>query len=144
MCRSLRRCGVRGGDVEDLAHDVFLAAHSGFHSFDRARPIKPWLFGIVFRVASHYRRRAGHQREESGQDLEAFDPAPLADDLMVSAQNRALVLEALDTMELDKRAIFVGHDLDEQPMRELAHALGVPLFTAYSRLRVARSSLLLR
>src|SRR4051812_26034228 len=79
VCRSLRRCGIRESDVEDLAHDVFLAAYVRSSDFDRSRPIKPWLFGIVFRVASHHRRRAGYRREEPTDDVEHRDQTPLAD-----------------------------------------------------------------
>jgi RNA polymerase sigma-70 factor, ECF subfamily len=138
VCRSLRRCGIREGDVEDLAHDVFLAAHVRSGDFDRARPIKPWLFGIVFRVASHHRRRAGYRREELAEDLEHRDESPLADERLEDREKRELVLRALDALDLDRRAVLVMHDLDELPMREVADALSIPVFTAYSRLRTAR------
>ncbi|WP_394832739.1 sigma-70 family RNA polymerase sigma factor [Pendulispora rubella] len=140
VCRSLRRCGIADRDVEDLAHDVFLAAHLRFGEFDRARAIKPWLFGIVFRVASHHRRRPGYRREELGSEpLDPSDAAPLADERVEMSQKRALVLEALEALDLDRRAVLIMHDLDELPMREIAESLGVPMFTAYSRLRAART-----
>ncbi len=139
VCRSLRRCGVPDRDVEDLAHDVFLTAHVRFADFDRARAVKPWLFGIVFRVASHHRRRPGYRREELGEPVEHRDAAPLADEQLELSQRRAVVLEALESLDLERRAVFILHDLDELPMREIAASLGIPLFTAYSRLRAART-----
>ncbi len=140
VCRSLRRCGIRDRDVDDLAHDVFLAMHLRFGDFDRTRPIKPWLFGITFRVASHHRRRPGYQREglDDGIDTERRDHAPLADEQLDDHRKRAMVLQLLDTLDLDRRAVLIMHDLDELPMKEVAEALGIPVFTAYSRLRVAR------
>lgn len=139
VCRSLRRCGVREADVEDLAHDVFLAVHSRPEAYDPTRPIKPWLFGISFRIASHYKRRPGYKREELGVErAEAPDAAPLADAKIETDQKRALVLAALDALDDDRRAVLVMHDLDELPMKDIAEVLGVPLFTGYSRLRAAR------
>jgi RNA polymerase sigma-70 factor (ECF subfamily) len=35
--------------------------------------------------------------------------------------------------------VFVMHELDEVPVPEIAKTLGVPLNTAYSRLRLARA-----
>src|SRR4051812_36542553 len=60
---SLRRIGVQDADLEDLAHDVFVAFYRGLDNYDPTRPVKPWLFGICFRVASDHRRRARHRFE---------------------------------------------------------------------------------
>lgn len=141
VSKSLRRCGVRNADVEDLVHDVFLAAHVGFATFDPARPIKPWLFGIAFRIASHHTRRAGYRREEATDLPESADPSPAADAVLEAQQKRALLAKALDALDDDRRAVLMMHDLDGLPMNDIAIELGVPVFTAYSRLRVAREQL---
>jgi RNA polymerase sigma-70 factor (ECF subfamily) len=139
VCRSLRRCGVRDADVEDLAHDVFLGVHARLPEFDRARPIKPWLFGISFRVASHHTRRPGYRREEAGTvAVDPTDETPPVDTQIEAAERRQLVLSALDALDEDRRNVLVMHDLDELPMRDIAEELGIPVFTAYSRLRAAR------
>jgi hypothetical protein len=51
-----------------------------------------------------------------------------------------LVLRALSRMPERQRTILVMHDLDELSMPEIAGLLQVPLFTGYSRLRLARQS----
>jgi RNA polymerase sigma-70 factor (ECF subfamily) len=40
---------------------------------------------------------------------------------------------------MDRRAVFVLYDIDGEPMKEIARSLGIPVNTAYSRLRLARS-----
>jgi RNA polymerase sigma-70 factor (ECF subfamily) len=55
----------------------------------------------------------------------------------------SLARSALETLELGRRAVFILHALDECPMPEVARALGLPLNTAYSRLRLARADLAL-
>ena len=139
---SLRRLGIASGDIEDLAHDVFVAFYRGLDGFEAGRPIKPWLFGIAFRVASDFRRRARHRFEvqaESGDGRREFaDAQPLADEQVATRQDRALVTDALSTLDLDRRAVFVMHDLDGHAMPEIAKSLSVPLNTCYSRLRLAR------
>ncbi len=138
VCRSLRRCGIRDADVEDLAHDVFLAAHASHANFDARRAVKPWLFGICFRIASHHKRRAGYKREQLGDAEDAEDTTPLADVHIEAEERRQLVLRVLDTLDDERRAVLVMHDLDEISMRDIADVLGIPVFTAYSRLRIAR------
>ena len=67
--------------------------------------------------------------------------APGPDDALQAKQARATVLRALESIPLQRRAVLVMHDLDEVPMGQVAKALSIPLFTAYSRLRKARKEL---
>jgi RNA polymerase sigma-70 factor (ECF subfamily) len=48
------------------------------------------------------------------------------------------VLRALDRLPVTRRAVLVMHEIDQVPIREVASALQIPVFTAYSRLRKAR------
>lgn len=136
--RTLERLGARAADVEDLAHDVFVVVHRKLAEYDPARPLKPWLFGIAYRVASDDRRRARHASEVPTETIEVADAAPAADEQIAARQARELVLAALTGLDLDQRAVFVMHDLDGCPAPEIAAALGAPVNTIYSRLRLAR------
>jgi hypothetical protein len=51
---------------------------------------------------------------------------------------RALIATSLESIDIARRGVFILHELDAQPMVEIAQALGIPVNTAYSRLRVAR------
>lgn len=137
VMRTLRRLSVAPGDVEDMAHEVFLAAHQQFHRYDTTRPLKPWLFGFAFRIASHYRRRA--KRETPLLDVDEIrDTRDAPDALLEKERKRRLVLDALDGVELSRRAVFVLHELDGFTCDEIARTLEIPVGTVYSRLRLAR------
>jgi RNA polymerase sigma-70 factor (ECF subfamily) len=136
---TLRRLGVRTRDLEDLVHDVFLVVHRHLDAFDARRPVRPWLFGIAFRVASGYRRLGRTQNELVSDAIDASSDLPSADDLMQAKQEHALVVAALGLMDLERRAIIVMHDFDGHPMPEIARVLEIPVNTAYSRLRLARA-----
>lgn len=139
LMRSLQRLGVPPSDLEDLAHEVFLVLRGTWHEYDPARPLKPYLFGIAFRVASSHRRR--HWREVSHSSVDAPALAPEPDRALEAHQARALVLAALEKIPLPRRVVLILHELDEVPMREVARTLDIPLFTAYSRFRKARREL---
>jgi len=136
---TLFRLGVRRPDLEDMTHEVFVAVHRVLGGYDPSRPLRPWLFGIAFRIASDHRRRAYHRREApaDGAD-EAVDAGLPADELLAAEQARLLVLDALGDLDLDRRAVVVMHDLDGHSVPEIAQALAIPLNTAYSRLRLGR------
>ena len=135
---ALRRLGVYERDLEDVMHDVFVTVYRRLADYDPTRPIRPWLFGIAFRVASDYRRLARHRREVVGDAFDHPDPGPSAHDHYATMEARKLVMEALEVLDWDRRAVFVMHELDGHAMPEIAAALSVPLNTAYSRLRLAR------
>lgn len=143
LISSARRLGVPTRDVEDVLHEVFLVIMKRWDDFDPTRPLKPWLFGITFRVASSHRRR--HLREVpdpvADDSCETEDLAVRPDDAVAARQDRALLLRALAAIPMDRRAVLVMHEVDEIGMRDIAHHLSIPLFTAYSRLRKARKEL---
>ena len=136
--RLVRRLGGRERDLEDLVHDVFVAAYHAFERYDAARPVKPWLYGIAFRVVSDYRRKASFQREVAASDREVAGTlkTPLA--ALETLEMRQQVQDGLEALPDDQRAVFVMHELEELSMPEIADALGTPLNTLYSRLRLAR------
>lgn len=138
--RTLRRLGVKDADLEDVAHDMFVVVHRRFADYDPARPVRPWLFGIALRVASEWRRRGRARiREMGGDPPDVADPGQSVDERLAEADRRRLVLEALQAVEVDRRAVLVLHDIDGHAAPEIADALGIPLNTAYSRLRLARA-----
>ena len=135
---SLRRLGVPSKDLEDLSHDTFATAWRRRADFAEGRAVRPWLFGIAFRVASDFRKLARHRHEvvDEGQDASSGSPSPEQD--LHRAQERQQVLDALEALEPDRRAVFILHEIDGQPIPEVARALDVPVNTAYSRLRLGR------
>jgi len=136
LCRTLRRLGVRPEDLEDDAHEVFLVLDRKWSDYDPSRPLRPYLFGIAFRVVAARKRR---QRRELPQELDEIEGQwPQPDEALEAENVRRLVLAALSRVPLDRRAVLVMHDIDEIPMREVTKALSLPLFTGYSRLRKAR------
>jgi RNA polymerase sigma-70 factor, ECF subfamily len=139
LVRTLRRLGVPRGDVEDLAQEVFLVLHRTWDVYDPTRPLRAYLFGIAFRVASaHLRKR---KREVLHPVIEIDDIGPCADAATEANQRRALLLKALERIPLPSRAVLVMHDIDELPMAEIAANLSILRFTGYSRLRRARKEL---
>jgi RNA polymerase sigma-70 factor (ECF subfamily) len=135
---ALRRLGVRSVDLPDATHDVFVVAWERRASFVTDRPMRPWLFGIACRLAANRRaRKSGSEALTDRPELEHSD-SPEA--LLDARQTLDRVARALAALDDDKRAVFVGHDIEGFGMPELSETLGVPLNTAYSRLRLARAA----
>jgi RNA polymerase sigma-70 factor (ECF subfamily) len=139
LWHTLRRLGTEARDLEDTVHDVFVVVHRRLGDYDATRPLRPWLFGIAYRVASQQRRRAPPPMR-AGEDAlrELPDDGPSAEALLAAGQARSRVHRALEALPLEQRAVLIMHDLDGCSAPEVADALNVPLNTVYSRLRLAR------
>ncbi|HET7544845.1 MAG TPA: RNA polymerase sigma factor [Polyangiaceae bacterium] len=138
---TLRRLGVHERDLEDVAHEVFIRVHAQLPLFDRARPLRAWLFGIVVGVAANYRRLARHRKIDLvGALPDHPDPGDQADEGLERREESHLVHAALQKVPLEQRAVLVMHELDGYPIPEVAVTLGLGLNTAYSRLRLGREA----
>lgn len=136
---TLARLGVRRAELEDAAQEVFLVVHRRFADYDPSRPIRPWLLGITYRVATAERRRARHRREELVDDPQRGASHAATPEAEAIARRRAeRIHRALDTLDPERRAVFVMYEMEAIGGPEIAEALGIPINTVYSRLRVAR------
>ena len=129
--RSLGRLGVPPDELADAVHEVFLVLHKRWNDVDPERPIRPWLFGVARRVAVAARRR---QRETPAI---VDPPAPEPE-----TARRDLLWTALRTLDDDRRAVVILHDLEGHTGAEIAAMLDIPVNTVHSRLRLARADLL--
>ena len=136
---ALRWLGARPQEIEDLAQEVFIALRRAWSRYDASRPLRPYLFGVAFRVVSMQRRK--RKNEVPFATLEVRDGGPSPDEAIQAKQARKMLLRALERIPLRRRAVLVMHDLEEVPMAHVAATLSIPLFTAYSRLRKARAEL---
>lgn len=137
MWGTLRRFGVSERDVEDVSHELFLRVYDKLDDYDPTRPARPWLFAFAYRAANDYRRLARH-RVEVMTERDAPTSSPNVEQQLERIDDMRLVTEALESLEFDRRAVLVAFEMDDIPMKTIAETTGVPLFTAYSRLRLAR------
>jgi RNA polymerase sigma-70 factor (ECF subfamily) len=139
----VRRLGISSQDLEDVVQEVFEDVFQKLPTFDPDRSIRPWLFGVALRTVLNHRRWFRRRREVlrdwgSSSGSEPVDHSPQPDRHAELAQNSHLVEMALESLELNRRAVFVMSEIAGHTMPEIADALAVPLNTAYSRLRLAR------
>lgn len=140
LWRTLRRLGVREADLPDVTQEVFLAVHRHLHAYDgEIASMRTWLVGFARRAASDHRRRAHVRREAMDAILPEGRVEPIQDQDLELRQRRALLDQALEALDEDKRVAFVLHELEEMQLAEIAAAMGTPLQTVYSRLQAARA-----
>jgi RNA polymerase sigma-70 factor (ECF subfamily) len=136
---TLQRLGVGPGEVEDLVQEVFMVLYRNWSDIDTERPLRPYLFGVAYRiVCAHRRRRA---REIPYPDVDAADGAASPERAVQSKESAALLLSALESVPLLRRAVVIMHELDGVPVVDIARTLSISRFGAHARLRKGRREL---
>lgn len=139
---SARRLGVPAEAVEDVVQEIFIVVHGRLETVERPASLRSWLYGVVRRTVSTFHRarrtRAAREAPDATLDdrMSPFQPSPL--DLAVLSGEVKLLWRLLEQMDATKREVFILAELEEMTMPEIAQAVGIPLNTAYSRLRAAR------
>jgi RNA polymerase sigma-70 factor (ECF subfamily) len=139
LFETLQRLGASPREIEDLAQEIFLILHRNWPTLDVSRPFRPYLFAVAFRVVCAHRRRRG--REVPYAYLEAEDPAISPEESLQSKESARVLMAALETVPLPRRAVVIMHDLDGFSIVEVAARLSLTRFGAYARLRKARKEL---
>jgi RNA polymerase sigma-70 factor (ECF subfamily) len=140
--RTLRRFGVQPAQLDDATQEVFIVVHRRLAELRPGSSPRAWLFAIAQRVASDQRRTV---RRKGGllpldEGLAAASGAgPDAGAQRSEASD--IVLRFLDTLDDDRRAVFVLVELEQMSAPEVSQALNANTSTVYSRLASARKAL---
>src|SRR5262252_8846786 len=73
---ALRWLGARPEEIEDLAQELFIALRRSWSHYDSSRPLRPYLFGVAFRVVSMQRRKRRHEVAFARLEVRDWGPGP--------------------------------------------------------------------
>lgn len=139
-----RHLGATADIIDDVVQDVFLVVQAKLSTLQHPEALGSWLYGIVRRILSDYRRaRRIRSAAEArmGSEIKANQRPPASPHDHTERQADLELLQRL-LAELDepKREMLILVDLLEMTVPEVVQRLGIPLETAYSRMRRARLS----
>lgn len=140
LARFFSRMGhVDGQDVEDLVHDVFLAAYRDAGRFQRRSSVRTWLFAIGAHLAGERARSSMRRRDLHGQIPQRNAAAAREpDDVAHDREALARLEDGMRQLTHDQRVAFVLVDVEGTPGVEAARALGMPSGTLYRLVFEAR------
>jgi RNA polymerase sigma-70 factor (ECF subfamily) len=137
----LLRLGLPDAQAEELAQETLLTAWRRADQFDPALgSASAWIFTIArnLRIDAVRRDRLVPRLELMAEEP---DPPPPADRLIESGQHAARLREALARLPAEQAEVIRLSFFDDRPHAEIERALGIPLGTVKSRLRLAMARL---
>jgi len=144
--RFIRWFGVEECAVDDVSQQVFIVVYRRLPDFGHVSSIRTWIFGIVRRVVSDYRK--SRRCKSLFGALPLRDPATVPDDRRLGPDEVAERAEAtrvfqgwLRQLKVKKRLVFVLAEVEQMTTREIAGLVGANHRTVQWRLRTARIDL---
>jgi len=143
VSHTLRRLGVPDRERSDLAQDVFVFVHRHQDGYDTSRPLRPWLFGIAFRIARRHADKHAQRFEVLVDTLEPYAGEALdgTEALVEKSRARVKMNAALRALDSDKRTAFLLCEIEGLSVVEAAAIADENVNTMHARLRAARQQL---
>ncbi|MFT3927491.1 MAG: sigma-70 family RNA polymerase sigma factor [Myxococcales bacterium] len=138
--RTLRRLGVTESALDDAAQEVFVVVHRRFADLVPESSPKAWLYAIAQRVASDHRRSVRRKGNllPLHDEMSARERTPL--ETAIQRQANDLVLEFLESLDPDRRTVFILVELEQMSAPEVARIANANLNTVYYRVSSARKA----
>jgi RNA polymerase sigma-70 factor (ECF subfamily) len=131
--------------ADDLHQETWISISKSAAGFDPTKASFPaWLFTIARnKVWDHFRRQKVAILATGDEDaaMRVVDPAPTPLDQVQSRELAQKLVDAVEALPLEQRGVFVMFAHAGLSLEEIAHATGVGVETAKSRLRYARNAL---
>lgn len=141
LLRFVFRMSGRKEMAEEIVQEVFVTAHRRKAELIPGSNLRAWLYRVATMHMRHHRRGVArwfgmvdrlHRRSVA-------EPPSLPDEGAVRRSEIVRIERCLLRLPEDQREVFVMFELQELGGTEIAAALGLPLNTVWSRLRLARA-----
>lgn len=127
-------------DAEDLVQDVCVKLFPRLAELERVENLAPWLARVLYNQFIDHRRRQTNSPVDFVDELpEVASEAAGPEEVALSHLQQDRIINALQLLSDDHRALIAWHDIEGYTLDELSDREGVPIGTLKSRLHRARA-----
>jgi len=126
-------------DARDVSQTAFLKAYQNLSSYDPQYKFYSWIYRMAINESLNILRVRGRNVGPVDEQLSTGEPGPA--ESLASDQDRNAVLEAVDRLKPEYRAVIVLRYFADQSYEDIGQALGIDARTVKSRLFTARQLL---
>lgn len=140
-------------DAEDALQETFIQVYRGLAGFEGRSTFSTWLFRLATNAClMKIRHRATEPskmlpledylpRQEQGEIPQMVDWTDRPEDALLSKESREKMMEALEKLPPEYRAVFILRDMEGLSNAETGESLGISVAAVKSRLHRARLAL---
>ena len=134
-------------DAKDLVQDTYMKAFRFINSFEKGTNAKAWLFKILKNgFINEFRKKAKQPAKVDYQEVEqTYNSDDIDENFTMDLRSESVqeligdeITNALNSLNIEFRAIIILCDLEGFTYEELSKILDIPIGTVRSRLHRAR------
>lgn len=138
----LMRAGAEAAQADELAQETLLAVWRKADSFDASRATAAtWIFTIARNLRIDRFRKEWRDVSVGDAIPDSVDETAAPDASLSEAERSARIRAALRQLPPEQVKVIELSFFDEKPHAEISKALGIPLGTVKSRIRIAMNRL---
>lgn len=126
-------------DARDIAQTVFMKAYQNLATYDPQYKFYSWIYRMAINESLNFQRV--RDRGAGPVDERLVDEGAGPSELLADEQTRDLVLEAVDQLKPEHRAVIVLRYFVDRNYDDMGEILGIDAKTVKSRLYTARQLL---
>lgn len=126
-------------DARDIAQTVFMKAYQNLANYDPQYKFYSWIYRMAINESLNVLRVRDRNAGPVDERLPADDAGP--SDLLAEDQRRDVVLEAVERLKPEYRAVIVLRYFVDRDYEDMGEILGIDSKTVKSRLYTARQLL---
>lgn len=129
-------------DVDDVVQDIYIQVYKSLRKYDRERPFKPWLTGIVIKTIQTYRRKSWMRLRISkkAEDTKQVTVPDFSNDIVDKISNQHLV-DLVNQLPYKLKQVVILRYLNDYSQEEVARILDIPIGTVKSRIHASLKKL---
>ena len=138
-------------EAEDILQDVFFQFVAGYETIESLDRVTSWLFSVARnKIIDRYRKESSRPRrtdltaQRGSEDDTPLTLQEILPDLGNTPEDTYLrevlwdaIMDALDELPEDQRAIFILNEMEDRSFREISEETGISINTLLSRKRYA-------
>ena len=124
--------------AEDLMQETMLTVWNKADKFSKYRgSVSAWIFTIARNKRIDGYRKQGTKHYLDIEDIELTDDAMGSEEILISNERDKMVTDISNTLPIEQKEIIEMSFVKELSQTEISKALGIPLGTVKSRMRLA-------
>jgi len=129
---------VDAQDIHDIMNEVYIQLLKSLHGYDRSKPFRFWLHGLVVRQAQDWKRKIWRRLRlldrKKSLEVEVYAEH---DEQVLRNETRREIVQAVQQLSAKLRVVVILRYYHNYSLEEIAQLLEIPLGTVKSRHHLA-------
>lgn len=129
-------------DIHDIMNEVYMQMLKSLPTYDRSKPFRFWLHGLVIRQTQDFKRKIWRRLRliDRKKSLE-IEEHPETDEQILQNETRQELLQAVQRLSAKLRPVVILRYYHNYSLEEISQLLDIPLGTVKSRHHLALKEL---